>query len=72
MIQNKKDYLFEFIEMVDIVLYIVYMCVFLKEVGYFQYVKFEQKKKNVVLKDFLEELKFKYDEWCKVLCECCR
>lgn len=71
-IQNKKDHLSEFIETVDIALHIVHMCVLLKEAGHFQYVKFEQKKKNVALKDLLEELKSKYDEWCKVLCECRR
>lgn len=57
--------------MVDVVLNIGYVCVFLKGVGYFQYVRFEYKKKNDILYDFLKELELKYEEWCKILCECC-
>lgn len=68
--QQKKEHLSQFIEMVDIALNIGHVCVLLKGAGHFQYVKFEHKKKNDTLQDLLKELKSKYEEWCKALCEC--
>lgn len=69
-IQNKKEHLSQFIEMVDVALNIGHVCVLLKGAGHFLYVKFEHKKKNDTLHDLLKELESKYEEWCKTLCDC--
>lgn len=70
--QNKKEHLSPFIKMVDTALDIGNMCVLLKGVGHFQYVKFEQRKKKDTLQDLFTELKSKYEDWCKVLSDCRR
>lgn len=68
--QNKKEHLSPFIEMIDTALEIGHMCVLLKGAGHFQYVEFEQISDTNSLHDLLKHLKSKYEDWCKVLCEC--
>lgn len=66
----KKEHLFPFTQMIDSSLEIGHMYVLLKEAGHFRYVQFEQKTSRDNLSDLLNELKSKYEDWCKVLSEC--
>lgn len=69
-VQSRKEHLALFIKIIDSALDIGNMCFLLKRAGHFDYIEFQKIKEIKTLPNLLNELKVKYDDWCKALTDC--
>lgn len=69
-LQSRKEHLALFIEIIDSALDIGNMCFLLKRAGHFDYIEFQKTKGKTTLPNLLNELKVKYEDWCKALTDC--
>lgn len=69
-LQSRKKHLTLFIEIIDSALDIGNMCFLLKRAGNFDYIEFQKEGEIKTLPNVVNELKMKYEDWCKTLTEC--